>query len=96
MTHQPNVPHQPDPDVPGWAIRLEAKIDVALAHHSAELTNLDKEVEVVKTDVKAIDARVDTIERSNYITPKGLFAAIAGSLSGTAAFIAVLDRLFYP
>lgn len=82
-----------DAEVPGWAIRLEAKIDVALAQHSANIESVDRDVKNVQADVKAIDTRVDVLERSNFVTSKGLAAALITTLTGVGGFIAVVDRL---
>lgn len=91
-------------EVPGWAVRLEAKVDVALAQHGAAIDSLsrdiasyrterDKIVEKVESRIDLVETRVNTIERTPTVTPKGLAAALITSITGLGAFIALLDRL---
>lgn len=83
-------------DVPGWAIRLEAKIDVALAHQSNELTNLDRRVSSTEGDVETLRDHVAALQNMNFVTPKGLAATVLGSITAVGGFIALLDRIIQP
>lgn len=83
-------------DVPNWAVRLEAKIDVALANHSNELSNTNRRVSNVEDANDALSTRVTTLENSNFVTTKGLAATILGSITAVGGFIALLDRLMTP
>ena len=91
-------------DAPGWAIRLEAKLDIAIAQHGQEMASLHREVDQIKSDrerdtaarVKAeedLDARVGVIERAPYVTPKGLFTAIGSTIAGLAGLVAIANTL---
>jgi hypothetical protein len=80
-------------DAPSWAVRLEAKIDVALIQQGATISSIHEKVDGLHAAVGDHDSRLDVLERSNFITPKGLAYTIVSTLTGVAAFIALLDRL---
>lgn len=89
-------------DAPGWAIRLEAKLDIAIAQHGQAIESLSREVADLRRererDVErldkadaAADARIDAHDRANYVTAKGLFAALAGTIAGLAGLAALIN-----
>lgn len=93
-----------DEEAPGWAVRLEAKVDVALAQHGAAIDALARDVSAIRTEaekveekteakIEALDGRVGTIERTPTVTPKGLAATIVTTVTGLVAFVTLLDRL---
>jgi hypothetical protein len=95
---------------PGWAIRLEAKLDVALAQHGARLDEQAKDLVEISTRLDRIEdrpvatpegmldheSRLRTIEGTNYITGKALAAALLTTLSIAIALLAIFDRLAAP
>lgn len=95
---------------PGWAIRLEAKLDVALAQHGARLDEHAKDIREIATRVERIEdrpiatpeglldheSRLRTIEGTNYITGKNLAAVLLTTLSICVAILAIFDRLQAP
>ena len=94
-------------DAPGWAIRLEAKLDIAIAQHGQAIESLSREVSGLRRDAERkgekleatdvdLDKRVDALERSNFVTPKGLWAALGGTvglLVGVATLINAVSNL---
>jgi hypothetical protein len=92
---------------PGWAIRLEAKLDVALAQHGARLDEHAKDIREIATRIERIEdrpiatpegmldheSRLRAIEGTNYITGKALAAALLTTLSVAVAVLTILDRL---
>lgn len=100
MDHLPKPSIGPDEEVPGWAIRLEAKVDVALTRHGAALETLARDIVTVRaegdrrdTQIEHLDKRLDQVERTPVVTPKGLAATVVTTVTGVAAFIALIDRL---
>lgn len=103
--HVTSAPTSMDSDIPAWAIRLEAKVDVALAHHGSAIETVkrdlalmaadtDKKITAVQTVVEKVDTRVDDLERANFITPKGLGLVVVSTVTGCVGFITLMDRLF--
>lgn len=76
----------PDEKMPEWAIRLEAKVDVALTRQG---DRLDRHGEMIDDHEK----RLRTTEQKSYVTPAGLMAAIATTIATLGGFAALVDRL---
>lgn len=92
-------------DVPGWAIRLEAKVDIALAHHGTRLDSIETAVADLRRDTKdviekkevahhAIEQRLLTLERQPTVTPRQLGATVLGVIGAVGALAPFLDRLY--
>lgn len=94
--------------IPGWAIRLEAKLDVAIAQHGAaiegharRLNDVEQEVrkmqEDPRVDPQAIqdhETRIRVQERKSTVSPRALAATVAGVLGAAGALAPFLDRLY--
>jgi hypothetical protein len=92
---------------PGWAIRLEAKLDVALAQHGARLDEQAKDIREISVRLDKVEdrpvatpeglldheTRLRSIEGTNYITGRALAAALLTTLSIVVAVLAIFDRL---
>lgn len=97
----------PGEDVPGWAVRLEAKLDVALAQHGARLVRTEDRVADVHNRLKRIEDdprisaeafqdhenRIRIQESSHYVTGRNLVAALLTTLSIAVAVLTILDRI---
>lgn len=93
---------------PGWAIRLEAKVDVALATHRADLDSHARRLTEVETGLRRLedDPRVapETItdhetrlreqEKRAVVSPRTLAATVAGVLGALGALSPFIDRLY--
>lgn len=100
----PGVPE----DAPGWAIRLEAKLDIAIVQHGQALDHLSREVENARRDHerevarrevadKSLDERLDVLERSPFVTTKGMWTALVSSVAvggGAVAIVNSVSNLF--
>lgn len=83
------TPANPNPEVetvPGWAIRLEAKVDVALAR-------LADQAERHGGDLDDHETRLRALESTPNVTPKGLAATLALTVTALGGFVAFIDRL---
>jgi len=97
-----------EPRAPGWAVRLEAKVDVALAVHRADLDSHSRRLTDVETAVRRLadDPRVapETItdhetrlreqEKKSTVSPRTLAATLAGVLGAVGALSPFLERLY--
>lgn len=72
--------------VPAWAIRMEAKIDVALTQHTARLDNHAQ-------DIADHEARLREVEQRKTVSPWQLWLAISGGIGALGAVIAVVVSL---
>lgn len=92
-------------EVPAWAIRLEAKLDVALAQHAGRIDNHDREIEALRTlhatsvakceeKTDGLDSRLDVIERTPAVTPKGLAVTLSGVIAALGVVAPFLDRIY--
>jgi len=73
-------------DVPVWAIRLEAKVDVALVQHAARL-------DTHALDIADHEGRLRAVEGKATVSPLGLWTAVIGGLGGTAALAALINTI---
>lgn len=80
---QPVVAHDV---MPAWAIRLEAKVDVALTQHAARL-------DTHAAEIADHEARLREVESRRTVSPAGLWAAVLGGVSGAAALVGVITNL---
>lgn len=92
---------------PGWAIRLEAKLDVAIAQHGARLDEHQRDLTEFRTRLDKIEdrpmvtpeglldheERLRKIESASYVTVKGFAASMLTVLSIAVALLSVLDRI---
>lgn len=97
-----------DEAAPGWAVRLEAKLDVALAQHRAELDAHGRRLTDVESDVRRIEddprvspeqiqdheARLRSQEQKATVSPRTLAATVAGVLGAVGAVSPFLERLY--
>lgn len=92
-------------DAPGWAIRLEAKLDIAIVQHGQAIESLSREVSDLRSerqrDVErleaadsTLDGRIDAHDRANYITPRQLWTAILGGAALVAAVTPFVERIY--
>lgn len=72
MSEQPTT-YGPEP-VPAWAIRMEAKIDVALTQHTARLDNH-------AADIADHEARIREQEARKTVSPWQLWAAVSSAVA---------------
>jgi type II secretory pathway component PulL len=71
---------------PAWAIRLEAKVDVALAQHGARLDNHS-------ADLADHEQRLREVEQRKTVSPWQLWLAVSGGVATFATLVAVLTNL---
>ena len=85
--------------------RFEAKLDVALAQHSARLDQHERElrdlrdarkeaVTKLEAEDEKQDARISVLERTPTVTPKALWAAFASAVGVLAALSPLLSRIY--
>lgn len=94
--------------VPVWAVRLEAKLDVALAQHGAkldehsrDLTQLDNRVSDLEDAPKATpeamldhEQRIRGLEQRPVVSPKALMGILGGLAAAVAAATPYLQQLY--
>lgn len=99
----PNSPLIPE-DAPGWAIRLEAKLDIAIVSHGQAIESLNREISDLRRERErdvaraektftALDERTDVLERSSFVTTKSMLAAISGTVGMCVGVLAVINSL---
>ena len=95
------TPAPDDGDFRIWFARLEAKLDVALAHQGAKLDDMERRVERLESAPSASEAEVREIKtrvRALELRPSVSWRQVLTTLGGTAALIvsvlAILDRLY--
>ena len=71
---------------PTWAIRLEAKVDVALAHQGARL-------DTHSADIADHEMRIREVEQRRTVSPWQLWLAVTGGVGTLAALVGVLSTL---
>jgi hypothetical protein len=71
---------------PSWAIRLEAKVDVALAQHGARLDNHT-------ADLADHEARLREVEQRKTVSPWQLWLAVTGGVGTLAALAGLVSTL---
>ncbi|WP_166139610.1 hypothetical protein [Nocardioides ochotonae] len=84
----------PDESVPTWAVRLEAKVDVALARHGSQLDAHERDIADLRAAAHEHDARLRALERVPAITPRQLGAAALGVVGAVGALVPFLDRVY--
>lgn len=75
-----------DQEIPAWAVRLEAKVDVALAQHGSRLDTHASNLADHETRLRVQEAR-------RTVSPTGLWSAVLGGVSGAAAVVAVITNV---
>ena len=83
---QVTQPVQATDSSPTWAIRLEAKVDVALAQHGARLDNHT-------ADLADHETRIREVEQRKTVSPTALWTAVLGGLSGAGVLVAIFNTL---
>ena len=81
-----NVAAPATSDVPVWAIRLEAKVDVALTQHAARIDGHASELADHET-------RLREVEQRKTVSPTGLWTAVVGGISGAAALVGIASNV---
>jgi hypothetical protein len=74
---------------PTWAIRLEAKVDVALADHGGEIKALKEWKADAETRLRAQEAR-------RFVAPLQLWTVTSGAAAVILAAAATLARFIHP
>jgi hypothetical protein len=69
--------------VPSWAIRLEAKVDVALTQHAGRL-------DTHAADLADHEARLRQVEQRKTVSPWQLWLAITGGVGTLAALVGLV------
>lgn len=75
------------PSEPSWAVRLEAKLDVALSHHTARIDSQEREVADHET-------RLRVLESKSTVSPSALWSSVLGGITGMSALLALLYTLY--
>lgn len=95
-------------DVPGWAVRLEAKLDVALAQHGARLDEHTRDLSEIATRIDKIEdrptvtpdaildheSRLRAVERARTVSPAQLGGALLATLGTVAALSPLVERFY--
>lgn len=92
---------EPEQDMPGWAIRLEAKVDAYAAQqaqrletHAADLADHEKRIrDLEQTQPEMAKERLREVENRKTVSPAALWAATASGVTVLAGALAVLDKL---
>lgn len=79
-------PTQATDTVPIWAVRLEAKVDVALARQSGQLNNHTG-------DLEDHERRLRVLEATKTVSPAGLWGAVVGGVATCAALFTIFSPL---
>lgn len=85
MDH-PLAPAVAELDMPGWAIRLEAKVDVALSQHGSDIQRLDKGYDDHEQRLRSQEAKPT-------VSPKALFAAVASAVGLALGLVQLLNLI---
>ena len=98
------MPEDSDTRVTTMLIRLEAKLDVALAQHGAKLETHGQELVDHETRIRAVEgrpvvpadheARLQAIEKQPTVTPAKLWAVVLGAGGLLAALSPLIDRIY--
>lgn len=75
-----------DPDVPAWAVRLEAKVDVALTQHATRLDNH-------AADIADHETRIRAQEQRRTVSPQALWGAVVSAVTVASALFAMVAYL---
>lgn len=75
-----------DEEMPVWAVRLEAKVDVALARQGDRLDRHGDAIDDHETRLRAIETKP-------VVTPNGLIGALLATVTLLGGFVAFFDRL---
>lgn len=84
----------PDTETRVVLARLEAKVDVAIAHQGAKIDAHDRDIADLRDDRKATDDRLLALERMPTVSPKQLGATVLGVIGAIGATAPFLDRLY--
>ena len=90
-------------DSPAWAIRLEAKVDVALAQQGARLMAMETHIAALDRDVQTVQslipedakARLREVENRKTISAQQLWTAVVsgvGLIGAASAAISILAK----
>lgn len=90
----PEVPSSEGLETRVVLARLEAKIDVALAHQTAKIDQHDREISALRDERKDHDKRILVLERVSYVSPKQLAASLFAVIGALGALAPFLDRLY--
>jgi hypothetical protein len=74
-------------NVPVMLSRLEAKLDVALAHQGAKLDSHDATLDDHETRLRTVEARPT-------VSPRVLWATVASGVGVLAALFPILERFY--
>lgn len=83
-----------DEDPPGWAIRLETKIDVAIAKIDGRVDQYAAQLDRQGKENEDHEARLRAIEAEHFVTASGMAGALAMVTAILGGLIVILDRLY--
>lgn len=92
---------------PAWAIRLEAKVDVALAQHGARLDNHANDLRDHEARLRTQEAReyvtpfvaqdhetrIREVESRKTVSPQALWTVVLGGVTGAAGLFGIVSQL---
>lgn len=94
---------EPDEKMPEWAIRLEAKVDVALTRqgdrldrHGETLDDHEHRLRVVENSPNPdpeTEKRLRAVENKNVVTPAGLAMALTTIFAALGGFTMFIEKL---
>lgn len=73
-------------DAPAWAIRLEAKVDIALAQHKQRLDDH-------AVDLGDHEGRLRALENKSTVSPSQLWTSVLSGLTAVSAAAAAINIL---
>ncbi len=90
-----------DGDFRIWFARLEAKLDVALAHQGAKLDDVERRIERMEQapcphdeEVKELKQQVRVLEGRPSISWRQILSSLGGTAALIVASLTILDRLY--
>lgn len=88
-------------DMPAWAIRLEAKVDLVVAQQTARLDSHSEDLKDHENRIRSLEAsqpedakhRLRTVEERKTVAPAQLWTAVVTGLGAVGAASAALNIL---
>lgn len=81
------------PDAPNWAVRLEAKVDIVIASHGADISDLKAASTDHEQRLRWLRDKFAELESRPHVSPRVLWSVVASAAGLLISAIAVYLQL---